>query len=148
MQTSGSLSSPLIDERLNQLDEFQSHSDVAQSRGSAPQSQSVLAGLTQVVHEACEVLEVSDDPADSVPSSAESAPVHDVRMAEPSGAQKQVVSKIASSDDVEKSSRGRSQFCGWKALHRPGPHVPPGVSSAALLACLRSSSGSRSSSRK
>ena len=142
MQTSGSLSSPLIDERLNQLDEFQSQSDVAQSRGSAPQSQSVLAGLTQVVHE------VSDDPADSVPSSAESAPVHDVRMAEPSGAQKQVVSKIASSDDVEKSSRGRSQFCGWKALHRPGPHVPPGVSSAALLACLRSSSGSRSSSRK
>ena len=147
MQTSGSLSSPLIDERLNQLDEFQSHSDVAQSRGSAPQSQSVLAGLTQVVHEACEVLEVSDDPADSVPSSAESAPVHDVRMAEPSGAQKQVVSEIAFSD-VEKSSRGRSQFCGWKALHRPGLHVPPGVLSAALLACLRSSLGSRSSSRK
>ena len=141
MQTSGSLSSPLVDERLNQLDEFQSQSDVAQSRGSAPQSQSVLAGLTQVVHE------VSDDPADSVPSSAESAPVHDVRMAEPSGAQKQVVSEIAFSD-VEKSSRGRSQFCGWKALHRPGLHVPPGVLSAALLACLRSSLGSRSSSRK
>ena len=88
MQTSGSLSSPLVDERLNQLDEFQSQSDVAQSRGSAPQSQSVLAGLTQVVHE------VSDDPADSVPSSAESAPVHDVRMAEPSGAQKQVSPRL------------------------------------------------------
>ena len=59
------------------LDELQSQSDASQGQFVVPQSHSVLAGLTQVVREACEVL-VSEVSTDSAPSSSENAPTHDV----------------------------------------------------------------------
>lgn len=102
-----------------------------------------MAGLTQVVREACEVL-VSEVCTDSAPSSSENAPSHDVSMAEPSVARKRDVSEISSSEDD--SSRSRSKARGRKAPKHPAPHVPPGVSSVALLARSRSNSASRSAS--
>ena len=102
-----------------------------------------MAGLTQVVREACAALG-SEGCTDSAPSSAESAPSHDVSMAEPSVARKRGASEVASSEDD--SSRSRSKARGMKVPKHPSPHVPPGVSSAALLARSRSSSGSRSTS--
>ena len=143
--TSQSVSMPptLIDKRFNQLDELQSQPDASQGQFLVPQSQSVLAGLTQVVREASEVL-VSEVSADSAPSSSDNAPTHDVSMAEPSVARKRVASEVASSEDD--SSRSRSKARGRKAPKHPAPHVPPGVSSAALLARSRSNSASRSTS--
>ena len=144
-QMPSTLSSPPIDAKFNQLDELQSQPDVADS---ASQSQSVLAGLTQAVHDACEVLVVSDVSAGPSPSSPVSAPGHDVCMAESSGARKRDAPETTSSHDVEDSPRGRSQTRSCKVPRCPTPHVPPGVASAASLAHSRSSSGSRSSLRK
>ena len=83
---SASTPSPPVDEKFNQLDEYQSQSDASQGQFVVPQSQSVLAGLTQVVRETCEAL-VSEGSV-SAPSSVGSAPTHDVSMAEPSVARK------------------------------------------------------------
>ena len=138
----GSLpSSSLVDDRFNQLDEILSQSD-------DPQSQSVLAGLSEAVEEACatviEVLDSSDKSA-PIPSSGGSEQLQDSCMVEPSAARKRVASELSSSDG---GSQAKSKPRGRKALRTPGPHVPPGVSSAAEVARSRSSSGSRSSSRK
>ena len=75
------------------LDELQSQSDASQGQFVVPQSHSVLAGLTQVVREASEVL-VSEVSADSAPSSSDNAPTHDVSMAEPSVARKRVCLRL------------------------------------------------------
>ena len=64
--------------------------------------------MTYVVREACEVL-VSEGPTDSAPSSAGSAPTHDVSMAEPSVARKRDVSEIASSEEDSSRSRSKSR---------------------------------------
>lgn len=134
-----SLPSTPVDERLNELNELQSQSD-----GS--QSQSVLC---QVVDDACEaVIEVvasSNNSLAGVSSSGESSiQPHDSCMAEPWSAQKRVASDISPSDG---SSQARSKVRGRKVSRTQGPHIPPGVSSAASLARSRSSSSSRSSSR-
>ena len=99
-QMPSTLSSPPIDVRFNQLNELQCQLDVAES---ASQRLSVLAGLTQAVHDACKVFVVSEVSADPTPSSAVSAPGHDVCMAESSGAQKWDAPDTSSSDDVEDS---------------------------------------------
>lgn len=137
-----SLPSTPVDERLNELNELQSQSD-----GS--QSQSVLCGLSQVVDDACgaviEVVASSNNSFAGVSSSGESSiQPHDSCMAEPWSAQKRVASDISPSDG---SSRARSKVRGRKVSRTQGPHIPPGVSSAASLARSRSSSSSRSSSR-
>ena len=128
-----SLSCSLDDERFNQLDYLHSSPD------DAPESQSVLAGLTQIVQDACEGTESSDSPA--VTSPAERFKTPDICMAESSTARKRVVDEIVTSDE---SRRARSRS--WKVSRGPVSHVPPGVSSAALLARSRSTSASRSTS--
>lgn len=107
----------------------------------APESQSVLPGLTQIVQEAYEAVETSDSPA--VPSSAEDFKSADVCMAEFSVTRKQAVVEIVSSDEFRRT-RSRTR----KVSRGPPWHVPPGVSSSALLARSRSTSSSTSSSRK
>ena len=123
---------PVDDETFNQLDEIQSQEE-------SP-SQSVLVGLSGIVNDACEsavdALHPATDPA-SGSSSGEDSFVRpqDVSMSELSAARKCEVSELFSSDE------SRSRSCSRKA---PRPHLPSGVSTAASLACSRSSSSSRS----
>ena len=127
-------STPVVDERLNQLDELQSQVE-------SP-SQSVLSGI---VNEACEsVIGVTDSPVSGCSSSANSVQPQDCDMSEASLARKRGVSEYLSSDD----SRDRSRSRGRKSSRVPGAHVPSGVSAAAELARSQSSSSSRSLSTK
>ena len=137
---SGLLQPSFDDLRLNQLDEYQTQSEVSQSQqlGSVdnPQSQSVLANLSNVVNDACEaVFRVPDVPAISSVS-AGSPLSQDSDMADPSAARKRDLSPSL-------NSRSRSR----KQSRPPGSHVPSGVVAAASLARARSSSGARSGSR-
>ena len=131
-----SLSCSLDDERFNQLDDLHSSPD---GSFDTPESQSVLAGLTQIVQEACEVTVSSDSPV--VTSPVEEFKTPDICMAESSAARKRAGDEIVSSDE---SRRGRPRS--RKVSRGSVPHVPPGVSSAALLARSRSTSASRSAS--
>ena len=133
------LQPPLDDQRFNQLDELQSQSEPSQSQQDSadnPQSQSVLANVSNVVDDVCEAMfRVPDVPATSS-SSAGSPPSQDSDMADPSAARKRDLSP-----SLDSRPRGRKQS------RHPGSHVPSGVASAASLARARSSSGSRSVSR-
>lgn len=135
----GPVQPSLDDQRFNQLDDYLTQSESSQSQlGSAasPQSQSVLANLSNVVSEACEaVFKVPGVPAASSFSSG-SAPPQDSNMADLSAVRKRDLSP-----SLESRSRGRKQS------RPPGSHVPSGVVSAASLARARSSSASRSGSR-
>ena len=131
-----SLSCSLDDKRFNQLDDLQSSPDGSLD---APESQSVLAGLTQIVRVACEVAETSDSPA--VTSRAGEFKSPDICVAESSVARKRADNEIVSSDE---SRRARSRT--RKVSRGPISHVTPGVSSATFLACSRSTSASRSTS--
>lgn len=141
LQTSDAshLASLPVDERFNQVNELQSQSD-----GSP--SQSVLVGLSGVVNEACETVLQTSHSLVAVSSSGESCSVQsqDSVMVEPSSARKRVASDLSSSDG---SSRSKSKARGRKASRIPGPHLPSGVSAAANLACWRSSSNLKPSSK-
>ena len=127
-------STPVVDERFNQLDELQSQVE-------SP-SQSVLSA---VVNEACEsVIGVTDSPVSGCSSSVNSGQPQDCDMLEASLARKRGVSEYLSSDDSRDRSRSRSR----KSSRVPGAHMPSGVSAAAELARSRSSSSSRSLSAK
>ncbi len=126
----------LDDSRFNQLDELQSQDPASSAQSQddgTPQSQSVLAGLSDVVNDACEA--IFRVPA--VPASP-GTPLSDSAMADPSAARK----RDLSSDSSSHRSRSRNR----KSSRVPGQHMPSGVTAAATLARSRSSSSSRSSS--
>ena len=102
-----SLSVSLDDERFNQLDDLHSSPD------DAPESQSVLAGMTQIVQDACEVTESSHSPA--VTSPAEQFKTPDICMAVSSAARKRVADEIVSSDESRRD-RSRSRKVLWSGF--------------------------------